>query len=769
MAVFKNIKSTIWAVFHFTLLLMLLFFAVSFSDSQHSLRIELQNGVFDQFNKWHPREATQNVVIVDIDELSLQEVGQWPWPRSVMAELTNSLTEVGAKVIAFDGVFAEEDRSSPLYFLSHLPQEKAKKIIGIFEEDQQSYNYDEIFSQSIKKSKIFVTAFTYGRAERNSSSPLDKKRLLARSDVKQVFQDNASYFEAAAVNLPIFSKKAAGNGSFMAKPDADGVLRRAGLIFTDHETLYPSLSLEALRVFLAGRKGMSRLAAVPESERGEIDTNYRILVGDKVIPVESDGVVNVYYRYFCNAQDIKNAPHRCPNAESDYISAYKLLSPSHAQEMQDKVNGKIVLIGASAEGLKDLRSTPLRPFRPGVEVHANVIEQVLSGEYLLRPAVTKGVEAIFILGTGLFFILLSPFIGVIISVILCGGLVGLSMFGAYMVYVEYGILLDPIYPSIAVVAIFVASTILSYARAENRRKQIRNAFGMYVAPDVMSDLEANPDKLKLGGENREITIMFTDIRKFTSISEGMSPEELIQLMNKFLTGMTDIVLDHEGTVDKYIGDAMMAFWNAPRDVDGHERKACIAAIQMQSKLDTVNEWLQQRVKGKGKEPVLLRAGIGLNTGACAVGNMGSKQRFAYSALGDAVNLAARLEGQTKYYGVPIAIGEGTYQKVTDFAALEIDLIQVVGRTQATRVYALFGDDVMAQTAAFKGWMDVHMQMLAAYREQNFDKATSLLNACSEKSEGRGTVLYDLYAQRIAALKTQDLPEDWGGVYISKQK
>lgn len=764
----RKIRVTRWTYINFLFLFSLLLTSVFFSDSNHPVRVELQHTVFDQFNKVHPRKSSGQVVIVDIDEASLEYVGQWPWPRSIMAALTKSLTEKGAKVIAFDGVFSEEDHTSPHYFLTHLPPDQVDVFSDVIKNNNGNLSdYDAIFANEIKASKIFITAFTYGRKDRKDNQPFHNNRMLARSDVKDVFLSNASYFDAAAINLSIFSKSAAGNGSFMAQPDSDGVLRRVGLIFTDKSKLYPSLSLEALRVAHLGRKGTARLARVPKSKHRAIDTNYRILVGDKAVPVEDDGILYVHYRHFCNEQDFKNVALSCDG--QDYISAYKFLDPEYEQESAYAVKGKIVLLGASAEGLKDLRSTPLRPFRPGVEVHANVIEQMVMGEYLLRPAITKGVEALFIFVAGLIFIIFSSFIGVVISAILFISIIGFAAFGSYYVYVNYGLLVDPVYPSLSVSVIFVSSIVLSHVRAELRRKQIRNAFGMYVAPAVMRDLERNPDKLTLGGENRELTILFTDIRRFTAISEGLSPEELIDLINEFLTSMTDIVMHHGGTVDKYIGDAMMTFWNAPKDVEHHERLACLAALQMDDALAPINKRMKKRAKETGKDPIFLMAGIGINTGLCAVGNMGSKQRFAYSALGDAVNLSSRLEGQTKYYGVNILVGETTYAKASNLAMIELDLIQVVGREEAVKIYGLFGDENMAQDSVFKNWKSLHAEMLVFYRSKDFDKADSLINQCADISGTYGEKLYPMYKDRIKTLKNMPLPDEWDGVFIAQGK
>lgn len=738
--------------------------SVAYSGSTHRIRVDLQNSVFDQFNILNPRPATGKVVIVDIDEASLEKLGQWPWPRNIMSKLTESLAEKGAKVIAFDGVFSEEDRASPHYFLKTLSEEERSKYFdGNIDE---VVNFDAIFADTIKQSKVFVTAFTYGRKDRTRNKPVHKNRILARNDVKQVFLEHASYFDAAAVNLEAFAKNAAGNGSFMARPDADGVLRRVGTVFSDGEKLYPSLSVEALRVGILGRKGSVRLADVPEDKKKTIDTNYRLLIGEHSVPIEKDGILYVRYRHFCNKMDLELRPE-CDRA--DYISAHKFLDPEFESEARAFVKDKYVLIGASAEGLKDLRSTALRPFRPGVEVHANVMEQILAGEYLLRPLIIQGVEASFIFAAGLVFILLAPLVGVIVSVVMCMTIIAVAVFGAYTLYLEHGVLVDPVYPSLSVFVIFVASLILSYARAEMRRKQIRNAFGMYVAKGVMRDLERNPDKLVLGGENRNLTVMFTDIRRFTSISEGLKPEELINLMNEFLTEMTDIVMQHHGTVDKYIGDAMMAFWNAPGEVENHERQACLAALKMQTALEPINQRILEKAKGQNKEPVLLKAGIGINTGECAVGNMGSKQRFAYSALGDAVNVAARLEGQTKAYSISILIGEKTADVVEDLAILELDRIKVVGKNKAQRIFGLVGDSDYAQQDSFKAWRDCHQSFLKAYNNQKFDDAISHAKQCQSLCPDDIKNLYNVYQARIGVLKIQKLPSDWDGVYVAVEK
>lgn len=737
---------------HFSLLFALLLGAVYYSGSQDRWRKEMQYLVFDQLNAFYPRQDGGEVLIVDIDDDSLMRVGQWQWPRTRIADMVDHLTALGAKVIAFDGLLAEPDRTSPAFVSENLPDDEV--FSDVREKIKTLPDHDTVLAEAVERSGIFVAGFTYGSYTQIPREPRITKQILVRKSDRAEFLERAARFKKAAVFLENVEKAAAGNGSFMASPDVDGILRRTGMIFTDGQKLYPSLSLEAIRVAQGNPRLITKIGRNPQESKKAIDTNFRIIVGEYSVPVENDGLTWVYYRKF---------------EENDYLSAYKVIDPAYHDEIREQVKDKIILIGSSAEGLKDLRSTALEPFQPGVEIHANVIEQILQGEYLLRPEINIVAEGTYILFAGLLMIVLAPFINVLILGFLCVGFIGLAFIGSATAYVDYKVLLDPFYPSLSIFIIFIVSTLLTYLRVESEKKQVRGAFGMYVSPDVMRDLEKNPDKLKLGGENKDLTVMFTDIRKFTTISEGLTPEELINLMNEFLTAMTDIVMEHEGTIDKYMGDAMMAFWNAPKDVESHEREACIAALKMQAALEPINEAIRKRAEAEGKEPVLLQAGIGVNTGPCAVGNMGSKQRFAYSTLGDAVNLASRLEGQTKSYGVNILIGEETVNKVPELAVLEIDLLKVKGKTQPARVYILIGDEDIAQTNEFKALKEKHDQMIAAYQSGDFGAAKKALKECQKRQSFELDVAYDLYDERIKELLTSPPKGEWDGVFEAKTK
>lgn len=434
-----------------------------------------------------------------------------------------------------------------------------------------------------------------------------------------------------------------------------------------------------------------------------------------------------------------------------------------------RVDGKIVFVGTSTIGLKDIRSTPLGLFVPGVEVHVNVVEQILQGKFLSRPDLISGAESLTIFVTGLLVIVLAPFVNALLLGLFSLFAIASGFALSWHAYTTWGLLLDPAYPGLAILLIFLVSTLLTYVRTESDRRQVKNAFGHYISPEFMEELTKNPDKLVLGGETRDLTIMFTDIRNFTGISERLTPAALTQLMNDFLTPMSDLVMQNRGTIDKFMGDAMMAFWNAPLDDPEHARHACLTALKMNEALRPINDRLQREAAAAGQEPVLLQAGIGLNTGPSSVGNMGSRQRFAYSALGDNVNLASRLEGQTKSYGVEILIGPATEKQVPDLATLELDLLRVKGKNEPVHVYTLIGDETVARSEDFKNWHTAQNQMLAQYRTMNFDAAETTLAECRTLSGGRLSAYYDMYQDRITTLKTNRPSQGWDGVFVATTK
>lgn len=738
------------------LLLALLLVATWVSGTERSWMQRLQYMTFDTFNKIKPRTATDSVLIIDIDEESLAAMGQWPWPRDVVAKMLDKLHGMGAASVAFDIVFAEADRTAPSLVAKRIPDgpeaDVARNIL------QSMPDNDTVFAQAIKNAGNVVTGFVWATSGNEGKVPVTSRGMVISEPARNMLMDNAEIAEHMVTNLPVLEKEAAGNGSFSVSTDVDGIVRRVPLVVKfvpqdgSEPALYPSLALEALRVAIGGGNSI-QITPMPSNDMADLfKPALQAKIGSLRIPINSDGQIWVYYT---------------PEKKDRYISAWRVLA---GQIDPEKIKGRIVLIGTSAEGLKDIRSSPLNLFVPGVEMHVNIIEQALQGKFISRPALATGIEAIFIFITGLLVILLSPFVNLFVLfgavIVLIVGAFTLS----WQLYIGPGILIDPIYPSLAVMVMFVLSSLLSYLKAEFERREIRGAFGLYISPEFMKELTKNPEKLRLGGEIKPLTIMFTDIRNFTTIAEGMTPEVLIHTMNDFLTPMSDEVMRARGTIDKYMGDAMIAFWNAPLDVDNHERHAVSAALTMRKILAPVNENLKVQAEKEGRAFYPLNCGIGINTGPVAVGNMGSKQRFAYSALGDPVNLASRLEGQTKTYGVNILLGESTADKVRDFALMEIDYIRVKGKNEPARIYTVLGDENMALEADFKAWQALHAEFLSAYRKGDFDKALHHLKACrAMDTNDRLGDYYMVFDLRIQSFLKNPPSQDWDGVYSATGK
>ncbi|HEY8963919.1 MAG TPA: adenylate/guanylate cyclase domain-containing protein [Alphaproteobacteria bacterium] len=737
------------------LLMALLLMATWFSGSQQPWLQRLQYATFDTFNRIYPRPSTDSVVIIDIDEESLAVLGQWPWPHDILAQLPLKLKEMGAASIAFDMVFAEPDRTSPPLLAKRLKDPSAEAARNVLSSMPDN---DEIFAKAIAQTGNVVMGFVGTESGNEGKVPSTIRGMVISPKARDILIKNAYFSSGVATSLPILEKAAAGNGSFSVNTNLDGIVRTVPLIVRAEDKdgnmqLYPSLALEALRV-AAGKASIivSETKARNKSGLEGFESAINVKVGNIILPADSEGRMWVYYT---------------PRKMGRYISAWKVMA---GQIDPSIIKGRFAFIGTSAEGLKDIRSSPLDLFIPGVEMHVNVVEQALQGKYTVRPAYAMGIEACFIFITGLAIIFLAPFINLVLLLVVVMLLIVSAVTISAYSYEHFGLLIDPVYPSLAVMVMFVLSSLLSYLKAEYERREIRGAFGLYISPDFMTELTKNPDKLQLGGEIKNLTIMFTDIRNFTTISEAMTPQVLINTMNDFLTPMSDEVMKTRGTIDKYMGDAMMAFWNAPLDVDNHEREALRAALAMRGVLAPINEQMKILAEKENRPFYPLNCGIGINTGPCAVGNMGSKQRFAYSVLGDACNLASRLEGQTKTYGVNILLGEATAKNVADFALMEVDYIQVKGKTEPVRIYTALGDENMGQGLDFHQWQATHDAFLHAYRNAEFDDALGHIKSCRAMDrEDRLGDYYMVMEMRIKDFQKNTPPQNWDGVYAATGK
>lgn len=760
-----RILTTRWM--HILLLMALLAAFVGMRRADPSYVRDLRQLTFDAYNRHFPRKSGNDTVIIDIDEASLAKYGQWPWPRTLVAQAIDKLNEMGASSIVFDMVFAEADRSSPGRLAASLPD--TPELAPARDALMALPDNDDVLAKSIANAGNVVLGLVAANEDTGRVPPenthfcLDK---LAYNDPMNPLHliDGRPYFATA---LPGLMRAAAGNGSFAVVLDSDGIIRRVPLLIANSNVknnniqINPALSLEALRVAMRGRDicydievsppvppQKASISSIVLRETREIQGMKRSKVVYR-IPVDGDGKIIVYYS---------------GARPGLYVSIADILDGKVAA---DQIRDKIAFVGTSAIGLKDLRATPLNISLPGVELHSEITDQILQGQYMQRPRGMKEFELIVTIVLCLGIIFIAPFAGtvtiaLVVALFLAGG-----VFASVLAY-QKGILVDAVYPSIAILSMFIVSSILTNLRTEMKSRMIRQAFDRYLSPALIEELVKDPDKLKLGGEVRELTVMFTDIRNFTTISESMDPAELIRMMNDFLTPMTSAVLDNKGFVDKYMGDAMMTFWNAPVDTPDHAESACRAALEMVHALKPVNDELKARAEAAQRPFHELKAGIGINSGHASVGNMGSKQRFAYSALGDTVNLASRLEGQTKNYGVSVMISDATRSAAASFATLELDLLTVKGRTEPERVHTLLGGPETAANPDFISFRARHDSMLAAYRAKKWNEAERTAEECLTLRPEL-EVLYRLYISRIAAYRQNPPPANWTGVWVAKDK
>jgi adenylate cyclase len=702
---------------------------------------ELRTRTFDFFQVLRPRpQEIRPVVIVDIDEASLKAIGQWPWPRTTIADLVTQITQLGAVAIGFDIIFPEPDRMSPAIAEQSFRGIDAETRAKL---DRLPSN-DDALAEAIKHSRVVV-----GQA--GAATPEVKTAADAALQTGFAVRgpDARPYlvtFAGLLRNVPVIEQAAAGRGLFSINPESDGIIRRVPVIMTAQGSLVPSLSMEMLRVVTGSSAILVRVDPAGVQS---------VAVPGLQVPTDRNGQFWVHFN--------RHDPDR-------YVSAKDVLQ---GNVPADRLAGKLVLVGTSAIGLLDLKTTPLDAAIPGVEVHAQILESVLSNSSLVNPNYAIGAELALAVLFGLAIIVAAPMLPASIVIVLGGcliaGLIGLSLY----LFVEHNLLIDFTYPLISSWLIYLVLTFVNYFREQKQRRQIRSAFGYYLSPHMVEQLARSPEKLVLGGEERRMTILFSDVRGFTTISEHYKddPQGLTRLMNRFLTPLTNAIIERRGTIDKYIGDAIMAFWNAPVDDEQQEANACEAALEMLSRAETLNGELKREAEANGGVYMPLRIGIGLNTGPCVVGNMGSDFRFNYSVLGDTVNLASRLEARTKDYRIPVVIGsrtaEGAKQK---FAVMEIDLIMVKGKKQPEAVFTVLGRSEVEADPRCKELRDANAQMLGRFRNQRWDEAVELIARCRKSANGfELSGLYDMYEERIELYRADPPGPDWEGVYEAETK
>jgi len=640
----------------------------------------LRELTFDYYQRMKPREHEPAPVrIVDIDEASIAEIGQWPWPRTKLAEMVRLLTDLGAAAIVFDVVFSEPDRTSPAQIGGMLGETVSKDLLKSI---RALPDHDEAFAAAIGQGPVVlgfaITDTPSGRA------PLKKAGTAFAGENPADF---LTPFPAAVPNLDIFQEAATGIGSIsVSRDDLEGSVRRVPLLESDGGTLFPSLSSEALRVAQGASNLIVRATGASGEASGGTSAVTAVKIGAFEVPTTASGELWVYYN---------------EDTADRYVSAKNLYHPETLPALAGALEGHIVLVGASAAGLRDIRATSLGELVPGVSIHAQALEQIIHGQFLSRPDWADGLEIIATFAVGAVVILALPVTGGIVTALLgaaiAAGLVGGSI---YLFWTE-GLLIDPIYPSVASFFVFAATTALLYVLTEREKRFVRQAFSQYLSPDLVTRLQDAPEQLSLGGEIRDMTILFMDVRDFTPISEQLAPAELVSFLNTLLSPMSDAIQAEGGTIDKYIGDSIMAFWNAPLTIPEHAKKACRAGLTMLKVMDDLNDRDAFGFRARNLKTQFVRIGIGLNSGEACVGNMGSARRFNYSVIGDAVNTASRIESSCKLVGAELLVSEDTRDLVPDFACLEAGEIPLKGKSRPIKLFALLGDEALKSSREFQ--------------------------------------------------------------------
>ncbi|MEP7006125.1 MAG: adenylate/guanylate cyclase domain-containing protein, partial [Sphingomonas bacterium] len=669
--------------------------------------------LFDSYQRAAPRPWQDGGVrVVDIDDESIRRLGQWPWPRTDIARLTQQLSDAGAAAIAYDIVFSEPDRTSP----GRLAERARRDGVSpeVLETLKSLPDHDAILAQTLAHTPTVLASFLTYDGQGGQIEP--KAGIAVAGTQPRVGYD----FTGAVQPLQQLREAAPGGAVVTLVPDDDGIIRRAPLIVSENGQLLPTLSVEALRI-AQGAGSIIVKSSDASAEIGSGATVVSIKDGELTVPTTATGELWMYYT--------------APRADR-VVPAWKVLTGKLSpQEMQKAFEGRIIFVGTSASGLYDLKSTPIVDREMGVNVHAQAVEQMVLQKFLSRPDWGRGVERATLVVLGLIMAFSLPWLGATRGAIFGLVMVGSMVAGSWFAFRDGLYLLNPTYPVIALILVYLVETVLTYYREERQRAYIHKAFDRYLSPELVKRIVDDPGRLELGGEEREMTVLFCDIRGFSHISEKLTPQEIIKFLISFLTPMCDILLARKATIDKFIGDAVLAFWNAPLDDPDQYANAARGALAMTARLRAMN--VERRDQTGTIWPGEVSIGIGLNAGPCCVGNMGSAQRLSYSLIGDTVNLASRIEGMTKYYGLQIAIGEDLRRHLPQFAIVSLDVVRVVGRDTPEEIFGLLGDESLAETAGFRDFVSKHQAMLDAYRAQDWVKAGALAEAGQSSAVGYG--------------------------------
>jgi adenylate cyclase len=729
------------------LLIVAVFFFHERGDYELPLLRKIENIAYDtKIRLTMPGGVDPSIVILDIDEKSLKEreqggEGRWPWPRDRMALMLDKLFDkYQIEVLGFDVVFPERDETSGVRVLERLAANELSDVPqfkAAFEKIKPQLEYDDIFARKMQGRKV-VLGYTFLEADASKKGmlPAPVFGLEALGNNTLAIPPNQGY----TANLPVLQKSAVSAGHFNPETEQDGVIRRVPLFSRHGDHFYEALSLAVVRAYY----GMPPVKLVFADYAQGGAALEEVSVGGLKIPVDERSRALI--------------PYRGPRGSFRYIS---LVDVMNDRVDVNELRGKIALVGTTAPGLQDIRVAPVDAVYPGVEAHANLIAGMVDGTIKRRPAYAEGAQLVVVMAIGMILAFLLPFLSIgkstAITLLLLTASAGLNLW-----LFSHGNFVLPVATSlILILCIFGFNTIWGYFKEAHAKKQIEGLFGQYVPPELVDEMAESPGSYNMAPRAAELSVLFSDVRGFTTISEALSPEDLSSYINEYLTTMSKVIREgHRGTLDKYIGDAIMAFWGAPVADANHAQNAVLAAMNMQKQAKTVNEKFAQ----KGWPP--FKIGVGVNSGVMRVGDMGSQIRRAYTVMGDAVNLGSRLEGITKEYGADILLGEVTKGLISGIACREVDRVRVKGKDEPIAIFQPLGLEHEISDST-REQIDIWGEALRMYRAQDWDGAEEQL--LKLKSMETSDELYDIFLGRVAGYRANPPLSDWDGVYKFETK
>jgi adenylate cyclase len=689
-----------------------------------------------------PRTLDPRVVILDIDEKSLNAEGRWPWSRNKLAVMVKQLFEhYKVRVLGFDVAFAEPDPSSGLATLEELARTERKddpEYAAWLEKARLTLDYDRLFADEVAKQPVVLGFFLGGKTDKAGVLPPPTFNEKSLGKPEWVFRHHLA--TGYSGNIAQLQKQATAAGHLYPALDVDGVTRRVPMFMKYGEGFYEALSFAITRTYLGNVPAKIQVRA---PSTGNLANVPWVEIGPVRIPLDENMSALV--------------PYRGASGVYRYVSATDVIRGTlPADELRDK----IIIVGTSAQGLLDLRATPVREDFPGVEVHANLVSGFLDQKIMHKPAEILAISVLTILALGVPFAILLPRLSPIIATVAMTLTLLLLVAVNLYVWKAHSLVLNLAAPLTMLLVLYLLNMAWGFFMETRSRRLMSGLFGTYVPKELVDEMSKNPEEYSMRGESREMTVLFSDVRDFTSISEGLSAQGLTDMMNAYLTEMTEVIQHTRGTIDKYIGDAIMAFWGAPLVDAEHASHGLEAALQMQTRIRGLDGEFAKR-----GWPAL-NIGVGLNCGTMNVGDMGSKFRRAYTVMGDAVNLGSRLEGLTKEYGVGILVSENVVKAAQGFVYREVDKVAVKGRTEGVLIYEPLGrvgevDESLVEEAY------LFEKVLGHYRAQRWDEAERLLAELASASPN--TKLYKLFRERIFQYRYNPPGAGWNGVWVFKTK